>query len=522
MSRRPRARPVHRHPAGAGVVAVFIVAVLVALTGCTGGGEPAPSGTESTAAPQPAAVVTTADGTARLADLPVSVGAATSPASTNQTDDVLIRVAPSRPGQRITGFGAALTHASAAVLDTLPAGRRGSLMRELFDPTGPVRLSVLRIPIGASDFVPDRAFTLDDRPPGVTDWNLDHFSTAPDRKTLQPLLRQALAVNPHLVVIASPWSPPAWLKTSGSLEGGQLLDEQRAYDTYADYFTRFIRDYQEAGIPITAVTVQNEPQLRTPDGYPGTDMPVAQEARLIETLGPALRKAELDTDILGYDHNWTLAPGDAATTPSGRDAEREYPSDLLGTAAAPWISGTAFHCYNGDASAQTYLAVRFPTRSIWVTECSGSHSPDADAATVFSDTLTWQATNLLIPALRNRATTVLTFNLALDPDGGPHVGGCDTCTGVVTIGSDGAITRNAEYYLLAHAGRYLQRGAVEVAADAPPGGPILPVAFRNPNGSGVVVAWNHDDQPHRLVLRVGARTVTIRVPAHALASVRWR
>ena len=91
--------------------------------------------------------------------------------------------------------------------------------------------------------------------------------------------------------MATPWSPPAWMKTNGSLIGGRLIDDPKIYRAYADYFVRFIKAYARAGVPIDAVTVQNEPQNRNPSGYPGMDMPVAQEAKLIEALGPALKQA---------------------------------------------------------------------------------------------------------------------------------------------------------------------------------------------------------------------------------------
>lgn len=472
---------------------------------------PASSATGAIAAE---AWVTTADGSQRMSRLTVI--------SRQPSDAEPIVVDPAIAGQRIDGFGAALTHSSAAVLQAMPAASRSAVLRELFDPAGPMRLSVLRIPIGASDFVPTAAFTLDDLPAGETDWELKHFSIATDREALLPVLKEVLKINPRLVVIASPWSPPAWLKTSDSLEGGRLLDEQRAYDTYARYLVRFVEEYRDAGVPIGALTVQNEPQLRHPDGYPGTDMPVAQEAKLIEALGPALQKAALDTRIFGYDHNWELNPSDAAAAPPGEDPAYQYPADLLGTPAAQWIDGIAYHCYYGAASAQRDLHAQFPTTAIWVTECSGSHAAGAAADAVFADTLQWQATNLLIASTRDWANAVLTFNLALDPSGGPHVGGCDTCTPIVTVADGGTVTRNAEYYVLAHASRFVPPGAVEIASDSPPGSPVDRVAFRDPDGTRVVVAYNTADEQKSLTAVDGSRRVTVTAPARSLVTITWK
>ena len=158
--------------------------------------------------------------------------------------------------------------------------------------------------MGASDFVDGPHYTYDDVPAGKTDYRLRHFSIAHDRKQILPLLRRALALNPKLKVIGTPWSPPAWMKTNQSLVGGRLIDSPRIYDAYARYFVKFVRAYKRAGVPIYALTLQNEPQNRNPNAYPGMDMPVRQEAKLIEALGPKLQRAGLRTKLLGYDHNW--------------------------------------------------------------------------------------------------------------------------------------------------------------------------------------------------------------------------
>ena len=219
-------------------------------------------------------------------------------------------------------------------------------------------------------------------------------------------------------MIGTPWSAPAWMKTNGSLIGGRLIDDPRIYEAYARYFVRFVREYRRSGVPVYAVTVQNEPQNRRPSGYPGMDLPVAQEAKLIVAIGRAFRRAGIDTKILGYDHNWSTHPDDIASTPPGEDPEPEYPSDLLWTEAGRWLAGTAFHCYSGDPSRQTDLHRAFPDKGIWFTECSGSHGPTDPPAQVFADTLKWHARNLVIGVTRNWGKTVVNWNLALDPAGG--------------------------------------------------------------------------------------------------------
>ncbi|MBY8852851.1 hypothetical protein K7G98_33325, partial [Saccharothrix sp. MB29] len=206
---------------------------------------------------------------------------------------------------------------------------------------------------------------------------------------------------------------------------------------------KFVQAYTAAGVPIDFLSVQNEPQNRTPDAYPGTDMPVAQQLRVIEALGPKLRSASPRTAILGYDHNWATHPNDAANTPPGASPETDYPYQLLSSRAARWIAGTAYHCYYGDPGAQTALRDAFPDKGIWFTECSGSKGAQDPPAKVFRDTLTWHARNVVLGTTRNWARSAVNWNIALDSTGGPHNGGCATCTGLVTVQPDGSVTTDA-------------------------------------------------------------------------------
>jgi len=462
--------------------------------------------------------LTTVDGVQRLSD------AGTVPFTRAAPTDLTVTVDPSRSYQSIQGFGAALTDSSAAVLYRLDPDLRRTVMASLFDPKTGDGLSYLRVPMGASDFVAERHYTYDDLPAGQTDYSMRRFSIEHDRAQILPLLREARRLNPRLQILASPWSPPAWMKTNGSLIGGRLIDDPAIYRAYTTYFVKFLQSYARAGVPVDAVTLQNEPQNRTPSGYPGTDLPVAQETALIKVLGPALRRAGLRTDILAYDHNWTEHPGDIASTPPGSSPEEDYAADVLSDpAAARWVAGTAFHCYYGDPSAQTRLHQRFPTKDIYFTECSGSKS--ADPASTFSDTLKWHARNLVIGTTRNWSRTMVNWNLALDPDGGPHVGGCGTCTGVVTVGPGQTVTRNAEYYTLGHLTRFVRPGAVRIASTSFGttgwNGQIMDVAFRNPDGSIALVVHNENDDPRSFAVAVGGVAFSYTLPGGALATFTW-
>ncbi len=449
----------------------------------------------------------------------------TVPFTAGPSGELTITVDPSRTYQSVDGFGAAITDSSAAVLYRLDPAAREQAMRSLFDPVRGIGVSALRQPIGSSDFTDEPHYTYDDVPAGQTDFALAHFSVAHDRAQILPLLRRARALDPRLTVIATPWSPPAWMKTNDSLIGGRLQDDPRVYAAYARYFVKFVQAYRAAGVPVDYLTLQNEPQNRRPSGYPGMDLPVAQEVKLIEAVGPALRAAGLRTKILAYDHNWSTHPDDIATTPPGEDPETDYPYEVLDSPAAKWVAGTAYHCYSGDPSAQTALHDAHPDKGIWFTECSGSHGPDDPPAKFFRDTLTFHARNITIGTTRNWAKSAIAWNIALDATGGPHNGGCATCTGLLTLQPDGSVTTNAEYYTIGHLSKFVKPGAVRVASTSFGttgwNGQIMDVAFRNPDGSTALVVHNENDDPRTFAVAVGGRSFDYTLPGGALATFSW-
>lgn len=487
----------------------------------TPAGRTAPAGHHQPGSPQARVWVTTADGVQELREqAPVAFRAGAS-------DRTTITVDPNQSFQRMDGFGGALTDSSAAVLAQLPRTARDSAMRQLFDPVRGIGVSFLRQPVGSSDFTAAAThYTYDDVPAGQTDFALRHFSIAHDERQILPLLRQAKQLNPRLTVMATPWSPPAWMKDSDSLVGGHLKDDPAVYDAYARYLVKYVKAYAAAGVPVDYLTVQNEPQNRKPNAYPGTDLPVEQEAKVIEALGPLLHRASPRTKILAYDHNWSTHPDDIATAEQlGEDPQTDYPYQVLDGPAAKWIAGTAYHCYSGDPSAQSALHDAHPDKGIWFTECSGSHGATDTPAQIFRGTLTWHARTITVGTTRNWARSVADWNVALDADGGPHNGGCDTCTGLLAVQDDGTVTTNAEFYTIGHLSKFVRPGAVRIASTnyGTPGwnGQLTDVAFRNPDGSTALVVHNENDDPRTFAVAVGDRTFEYTLPGGALATFTW-
>ncbi len=429
---------------------------------------------------------------ARVPDLPMGEQPA--------EGDAVIVVDVGTRYQEMVGFGAALTDASASLIASLEPARRDSLLRELFGPEPGVGFSFLRVPMGASDFSVSH-YSYDDRPAGETDPELAHFSIHADRATRLPLLRAALAINPRLRIVASPWSAPGWMKTSGRLVGGTLRPE--AYDSFARYLVRFVRAYESAGVPVFAITLQNEPDFE-PGDYPGMRLSAAARAELIgRHVGPLIAREGLATRILEWDHNWDQPAQPLAVL--GDSASRRY------------LGGIAWHCYAGDVGAQDSVHRVHPDVDVYFTECSGgAWAPN------FADNLRWNVSTLVIGIVRGWARGVALWNLALDPQGGPHLGGCGNCRGVITIDRrTGALTRNEEYYALAHASRFVPPGARRVASSGAEER-VKHVAFVTPAGERVIVVVNVSAATVPFAIREGARVIRHALPAGAVATLRWR
>ncbi|WP_433040671.1 RICIN domain-containing protein [Dactylosporangium sp. CS-033363] len=456
--------------------------------------------------------VTTPDMSRKLSPgAPVTFG-------TGSTQSNNITVDPNTTYQTIDGFGASITDSSAVLLSRLPQSQRDAVMASIFSPTSGTGMSWLRQPLGASDFVDGPFYTYDDLPSGQTDPSLAHFSIAHDQAQIIPLVKQAINLNPSLKVVLAAWGQPAWMKDSGSLVGGHLLPQY--YSTYAGYLLKSIQAYQAAGVPIWALSVQNEPQNRTPLGYPGTDLQEAAEIAVVNALGPMLQSNGLgNVKIMGFDHNWAEHPNDTASAQKlGEDPELNYAADIMRSSAAQYLAGTAYHCYYGDAGAQTTQHNAFPNKDVWMTECSGSHDAGQPLSQYFSDTLNWHVKNVLIPSLQNWAKGLAWWNLALDSSGNPHNQGCGTCTGTIAI--DGTtITYNAEYYITGHASKFVKPGAVRVGSGN--AGDVHTVTFRNPDGSYAMIAGNNGGGTQTFSITFNGNVATETLPPNALATYTW-
>lgn len=368
--------------------------------------------------------------------------------------------------QTMDGFGAAMSESSAVLIQNLSASAKQSVMNALFSSEG-IGMSFVRIPMGASDFALSN-YSYNDIPVNETDLTMERFSLSRDLDSVVPVLVSAKQLNPNLLLMGSPWSAPAWMKDNKSMNGGKLVMHFK--DAYALYFTKFIETYAANGLPIYAVTPQNEPLHQT-SGYPSMLMSASEQIELIIALGRLFEQKSIDTKIIAYDHNWD---------------NTQYPMTVLNDRVARnYVDGAGFHCYAGSVEETEKMQRLFPNMGFWFTECSGGAW-----ATSFADNMTWNMENVFMGSIRYGAKGVLLWNIALDPNYGPQNGGCTNCRGVVTIDPETeTYTKNVEYYLIGHFSKFVQQGATRIDAISTNSN-IITVAFENPDGSIVVVAHN--------------------------------
>lgn len=369
--------------------------------------------------------------------------------------------------QTIDGFGFALTGGSAQLIAHMDAEPRAALLKELFATEGDgIGVSYLRVSVGASD-MNDHVYSYDDLPEGQTDVQMEKFSIEPDRADVIPILKQILAINPKIKILASPWSAPLWMKTTGVAKGGVLKPEYFA--AYATYFVKYIQAMKAEGIPIDTLTVQNEPLNEK--NTPSMLMLESEQADFIENhLGPAFQKAGIKTKIVLYDHNL------------------DHPAYVLSILKDPkankYVDGSGFHLYGGTVDAMTQVHDAFPKKNLYFTEQSVTDRRNGSEMNVAKS-----AASIVIGSTRNWSKNVLLWNLAADSQFGPHTndGGCTGCQGALTIDGNN-VKRNLAYYTIAQTSKFVPDGSVRIDSNS---ADVIPnVAFITPAGKTVLVVAN--------------------------------
>jgi len=403
---------------------------------------------------------------------------------------VVIGVDANRTFQSILGLGSSLEHSTCYNISKLPKARQEAVIESIVDPEKGIGMNLMRICIGTPDFTASPWYSYDDMPAGQTDPEMKHFSIEKDRAYVLPILKMALRKNPKLVFFASPWSPPAWMKTNNNLCGGRM--DPKHFRSLARYLVKFIEAYEAEGIKIHAITPQNEPDF-FPNSYPTCGWsPELQRDFIRDHLGPEFQQSGVTARIWCFDHNFNFL---------------RFPTTILrDPEAARYVDGTGFHHYEGKPNAMTTLHKRFPDKHIYFTEGS-----------VFG----MEGAAQIIAFLRNWARSYNAWVTIIDhksqPNPGPHA--CSpTC---IVLNSDNLTLKyNFDYYMYGQFMKFIQAGAVRIGSNLP--SKSLPnVALRNPDGTIVLVVANLKPSAASFDIEWKGSYLTAEIAGHSVASYRW-
>ena len=395
--------------------------------------------------------------------------------------------------QSIDGFGYTLTGGSVEVINQLSATKKEALLQELFgNSENAISVNYIRLSIGASD-LNSTVFSYNDLPTGQTDEDLSEFSLTKDQALID-MLKKILTINPSIQIIATPWSPPVWMKDNGSSIGGNLKPEY--YQVYAQYFVKYIQAMKAQGITIHAITPQNEPLH--PGNNPSLHMSAEQQRDFIKNnLGPAFQAANISTKIIAYDHN---ADNIAYATTVLSDPE-----------TAKFVDGSAFHLYAGNISALSTLHNSFPSKNIYFTEQYTASTGE------FGGDLMWHLKNVIIGATRNWSKTALEWNLANDSNFKPYTnGGCNTCKGAITINNNDTFERNVAYYIIAHASKFVPYNSQRISSTQ--SGNLSSVAFVTPTNKLVLIVLNEAGSDENFNIKYKGNIATTTLFAKSVAT----
>lgn len=424
-----------------------------------------------------------------------------------------IRVDPSQTYQIMLGMGSSLEHTTCANLWRLDESKRADVIEKLVSPDKGIGMSTMRICIGTPDFTGEPWYTYDDMPPGEKDEKLEHFSIEKDRTYILPVLKLALQKNPDLKFFASPWSPPGWMKTGDDMIGGHLYP--RWYGVYAQYFVKFIQAYAAEGIPIHAVTIQNEPGVNKRDDvkswwYPScqwslvededTWWPVSHDIMghperdfIRDHLGPAFRDAGLATKIWCFDHNLN---------------NLWYPRNILkDEKAAQYVDGMAFHPYAGKASDMGAFHKEFPDKQVFLSE--GSMYGVRGAVKI-------------IDFLRNWASTYNAWVTMIDSEGEPNNGPFEADRTCVTLDSATLdVQYHFDYFMYGQFMKFIRPGAVRIDSGESTSD-LAHAAFTLPDGAIVLVIANPGKQERKATVSWKNLALAVELPAESVATYRWK
>ena len=411
--------------------------------------------------------------------------------------------------QKWIGCGSCTNDASSWLMfKCLTKEAKDDLMNKLFDKTAGIGMDWVRHQMGSGDaaVINGGWWTYNDMPKGQVDPELKNFSIDLEREYILPTLKQALQINPNLKIVGSPWTPPGWMKTSANdanpLNHGDV--QPQYYDAFANYFVKFIQEYQKEGIPVYGITLQNEPLSGT-QPWQACGMPAEAQRDIIKNhLIPAFKKNNIDTKLYIFDHNWDI----------GWDFVKTVYDDLE---VYDFASGSAWHFYGGTPDAMTKVHDAYPDKEIWFTEGAGTTWNNAGT---YDGAFRLYAQHM-IQIQRNWCQAMMMYQIALDPDNGPAVFAPPTNYGMVTIDpKDGSIFYRPEYFILGHVSKFVYPDAYRIESNQYEE-KVESLAFKNPDGSLVLVLSNRLPSVENVKVNWKGQSFEYALPGESMVTFKW-
>ena len=428
-----------------------------------------------------------------------------------------IQVDPAKEYETMDGFGFAITYSTCYNLLKMEPEARAAFLKQTYSPTQGYGVSYARISIGCNDFSSTEYSLCDTK-------GLENFALYKDEKDyVLPILKEILAINPDLKVIAAPWTCPKWMKVKDvrtkkafdSWTDGHLNPDMRA--DYAAYFVKFIQAMKAEGVDIYAVSPQNEPLNKA--NCASLYMPWDEQAAFVKELAAAFKKNNVATKIYVFDHNYNY---------DNDKEQNDYPIKVYNALGKDYegselVVGAAYHDYGGTNDELTDI-----------------HSQAADKELIFSESsigvwndgrnlgkrLLEDMKNVTLGTVNRWCKAVLVWNLMLDEKMGPNLdGGCQTCYGAVDIYNNYQTLRyNSHYYIICHLSSVVRPGAKRIgtALRSYTSGSLLYTAFLNPDGSKAVVVLNSGDSDLNVTVSDGNSHFPVSVPAQGVVSTTWK
>lgn len=406
--------------------------------------------------------------------------------------------------QEINGFGGAFNEKGWVALSVLNPDKRDEVLKALFDPAEGAGFNICRVPIGASDYAVSR-YTLNEV---KDDYQMKHFSIERDKGCLIPYIKAAMKFRPDLRIWGSAWTPPTWMKTNGHFDGGSMKDDPKIYDAYSLYLARFLEAYQEEGINVYAVAVQNEPDIVR--NYPTC---LWTEKQFLTFIRDHLGLLFKERGVRGEIWLGTMDDGDF----------NKYPRTVLSDPKANNFITTVGYQWGGLNSV-AWTRKNYPTKRIMQTEteCGNWYwregfDPDKPQNDWNYGAYTW---NKVKDYFERGVNSYMLWNMVLDQEGKniDSVRPWPQNAAVVVDTETKSVIYTPMYYAFKHFSHFVKPGAHLIRVKSS-GALKDALAFKNPDGKVVLVMQNTAPKSINLKIKMENKNYALSLPAQSWSTL---